>query len=210
MSKLDKFRSDFPSLTFDALKEKYEQWYTTAPHQTRFSKTFFVNCFKYIVKILRRGNLKVLELGGYEGELALQILKIYPGIQWLNVEIVKHRMKKDLANYSYREHVLSDQLWNEKLNVRGYDVFASSHTLEHLSDMQVKLLFHYLVSNSIRYLILQLPIQAKGQTWQGYGGAHVLRMGSNQIKKLLTPSYCLVYERREPWYSCWRNRKWPK
>jgi len=154
---------------------------------------------------MKRLDLKVVELGGYEGELALQILEIYPKIQWLNVEIIKHRIKRGLENYRYREHVLSNQLWNEKLELRGYDVFVSSHTLEHLNAVQVKHLFHYLIGNKIEYLILQTPVKANGQTWQGYGGAHVLRMGSNHMKKMLNPSYCLVCE-RGAWHSIWRKR----
>lgn len=205
MGKFDHFREVFPSLSFNDLKKQHEEWYREYPGQTRVSKQFFINCFKYVVKTLKRSNLNVVELGGYEGELALQILKFYPEMQWLNIEIISHRMKKGLENYQYKEHVLSDQLWNENLDLRKYDVFVSSHTLEHLSDVQVERLFHYLGANNLKYLILQVPIKVNGQTWQGYGGAHVLRMGSTQMKKLLNPLYCLVYE-RGAWHSIWGRR----
>lgn len=171
-----------------------------------------MNCFKHIVKTLKRSNLFVVELGGFEGALALEILKMYPTMQWLNVEIIKHRMKRGLEKYRYKEYVLSEQLWREELDLGKYDVFVSSHTLEHLSNVQVKRLFECLILNNIKYLILDIPVRPNGQTWHGYSGTHILTVGSNHLKKLLSSSYVLVFERSTSpqayeWYSIWRRRR---
>jgi len=211
LSQFNDYRKVYSSLTFNELKKQHEQWYRKYPLQSRFEKRFFVNCFKHVVKTLKR-NLFVVELGGFEGALALEILKMYPTMQWLNVEIIKHTMKRGLEKYRYTEHVLSEQLWREKLDLRKYDVFVSSHTLEHLSNVQVKRLFEYLILNNMQYLILDIPVRPNGQTWYKYSGTHVLMMGSNHLKKLLISSYVLVFERSTSpqayeWYSIWRRRR---
>lgn len=205
MNEFDRYREAYYCMTFEERKRLHEKWLRQYPYQKRFNQQWVLGCFKGVVYSLSRNDFKVVELGGFDGSLALEVLKRYPRLRWLNIEVIKHKMVAGLEKYKYREHELSKQLWEEGLDLTKYDVFVASHVLEHIADYEFKKLLAFLNANQIEFLIMDIPIAPNGQTWDGYNGSHVLQLGSNQVKAFLAASHVLVKE-EGAWRSLWRLR----
>lgn len=200
MEEFNTFRENYDSLTFSELKTIQREWYKKYPNQRRFDREFILSCVKTVIG----ERVKVIELGGHNGQLALEVLKEHPKIKWLNVEIIEHDMANDLENYDYKEYVLSKQMWEEPLNIEEYDFFISSHMIEGIKNKQLIKLLNRLIESKIKYIILQAPIKPEGQTWDNYFGAHILEMGSKEIKNILGEAYHLIKE-EVGWCAFWRR-----
>lgn len=206
----NKFREVYHELTLEDLKLLYRIWLVKYPEQSYFDSMFFLSCIEKVKHELGR-NPKIVELGGYDGKLAYEILKKHSGINWLNIEIIRHDVNvvPELKNYDYTEHVLfnAKQVYDEKLDLSGFDVFISSDTIEHLSNNELIKLYNYLVETNIKYLMLKINVYQNGQSWEGYGGTHLLTFGVNQLKKIFKEHYEMVEEKdSEPhfgWDSFW-------
>lgn len=164
------------------------------PDQKRFDFVFVRSCIKYLTKRLRKRDLFVAEMGGYQGELAYEILKDFSPITWSNFEIIPHRRVCELAQYDYEEIVLTKPLWLEKIDLKNCDVFIMSDTIEHFSDEEANETFNMLQRFNIKSVIIKSPLNPSGQTWDNYNGSHLLRLGSNHLKAILGKDYRLVKE----------------
>lgn len=193
----DYYRKIYRNLSFRDKKLLHEFWYRRFPVQRGFAgdMRFFVKCIDKVMKQTKRKRLRVVEYGGREGSLAFELMKKYPRMSWVNIEIIAHKKLARMKKYEYREHVLSRELWHEKPNLKKKDVFLSCNTLEHISGNQIYALFNYIKTQKIKYLIMRISTSPKGQNWGGYIGSHVLRMGTDTIKGLLRKrGYQLIEE----------------
>ncbi len=190
----DWFRKNYEKLTFDDLKQLYGIWLEKHPAQEFYDPKFVIDCFTRIVSETGKETLNVVELGGYNGRLALEVFRAFPKLDWLNVEIISHSPASGLENYRYMEHVLTNQIWEENLDITGADVFASGDTLEHFSDHEMKKIVEYISRNQPSYLILKIPVSGRGQNWNGITASHLLQIGRKEIKKLFSASYEIVTE----------------
>ena len=204
----NEYRKRYPSLTFQEKKQLVEHWYHLYPKQAGYAreKPFFLRCINKVIKQTKRNNLSVIEYGGHDGGLADMVMKNHHHLKWLNVDIIPHKFKKQLENYDYQEHILENEVWIEKPNLKIYDIFLSSATLEHISDEEIIQLFDYIRSQEIKYLILLITITPKGSNWKNYKGSHVLRTGSIGLKKMLSEQGYKLLEnnsKRCRWCSFW-------
>jgi len=204
----NEYRESYSDLTFKDKKRLHVSWYRLYPKQAGYTGNlrFFIRCIDKVIKLTKRKNISLVEYGGYDGGLAALVMQKHHYIKWINVEIIPHTAKEQLENYSYREHVLENELWIEKLNLNNYDIFLSSSTLEHISDEEIIQLFDYIRSQDIKYLILLVTTTPNGSTWKNFGAAHVLRIGSIGIKKMLSErGYKLLedHSQRIKWCSFW-------
>lgn len=205
MEEFNRYRQDYDTLTFSDLKTIHSRWHKMYPNQKRFNENFFSTGLNNVIN--EEGeSIKVIELGGHNGQLALESLKRWPKISWLNVEIVNRGTIEGLKDRNYKAHILSDQIWKELSDIKDYDVFVSSHVIEHLMNRQLETLINWLIKNQTKHILLDTPIKAEGQTWSDYFGAHLLEMGSNQVKGLLAGTYELIKEEKG-WRSSWRRRE---
>ena len=205
----DEYRKRYSTLTFKEKKRLIEHWYHLYPKQTGYAINlpFFIRCIDKVIKQTKRKNISLVEYGGHDGSLAALVMQKHNQLNWINIDIIPHTVKKQLENYNYREYVLEDELWIERPNFKDYDVFISSSTLEHISDEEIIQLFDYIRSQEIKYLILLVTTTPNGSNWENYGGAHVLRTGSSGLKKMLSErGYKLLEEdsQRIKWCSFWR------
>lgn len=207
ISEFNFYRLVYDELSFEDLKRLNTRWYTMYPEQDRFDTNFVLTCIDEIIG--HNGHfLRVHELGGYQGELAWEILSKRPRITWTSFDIIKHKIIPELQN-NFSEYVLNKQLWKSNIGLEGH-VFISMHTLEHFSNTEFLELLDYLFKQNIKYLILQLPVKPEGHSWKNYFGSHLLTYGSDKIKELLGKRYMLVREvakgerMEDGWCSFWR------
>jgi hypothetical protein len=126
----DWYRANYQRLSFNDLKRINAIWLQKYPVQRHYNVNFVIDSFRRIVSEIGRDKLRIAELGGYNGNLALQVLRVFPRLHWLNTEIIKHAPVSDLRNYQYSEYVLSKQIWDEMLDISDRDVFVSVNTLD--------------------------------------------------------------------------------
>lgn len=204
------YRANYDTLSFKDKKLIHKLWYYKYPKQRCYlpDLPFFIKGIETITSNLKKENIKVLELGGREGSLALDILSKHLEVRWTNLEIIEHRAVEQLSNYSYEEHVLEDQLWDTEFPVEDYDVFLSAATLEHLSNKDLESLLEHLMKSNIEYLLMSISIEPEGQELKDVNASHVCTIGSTAVKTILEPYYEVIAQIDErKWCSLYRLRR---
>lgn len=133
-------------------------------------------------------NIKtVVELGCADGALAVQCLNDLPNhMSWTGYDIAKQWIAKSLEHPRYKPILLRNWLW--KLKLSRFDVFVSSHTIEHLFPDELQRLAEWL-SDQARYVVLAVPSPHIVQ------GQHVLGKSSEWIKEQFKDNgFRLVWE----------------
>lgn len=129
----------------------------------------------------------VLEFGGWRGAMAASVLSEFPMLgSWTNYDICPSAMMdSDCSDPRYECKVMGDFLW-ETPSPKEADIFTSSHAIEHLTAEHLSLLFNWL-PKSIDWMYLCAPIKddCTDETWQDYGGTHILEIGWKQVVELL-------------------------
>lgn len=204
-NEFDTFRSAYPTLSFAQLKEYNENWYKRYPTQIYFDKDFVKQAFTFVEQA------NVVELGGYQGELAYAMFQEHPELQWVNMEIIPHKPVEGLEKFQYKEVVLERQFWeDESVNgfLEGSNVFIISDTLEHFADSEVVKIFKKVREAKISLLVLKTQCKEFGQLWHFYNGSHLMQFGRYHLRELLKGfGYECVLEQDKPnfeWQTVWR------
>jgi 2-polyprenyl-3-methyl-5-hydroxy-6-metoxy-1,4-benzoquinol methylase len=136
-------------------------------------------------------NLVVVEIGCNEGQLAKRMLSIFDNIQMWNGYDFKEPIKRTaVMNSRYCPIILDD--WFHETKLPEFDVFVASHVLEHLSEDQVvKTLNH----GKAKYMLLEVPLNEDGKTWETWACTHVLKWGLKHFREWFEfNSYEIFYE----------------
>jgi len=183
------FRKYYQGLTFDDLAELYGYFAQLRPQDGRYRESCFVEMFN-LLRYMTKDDLHIVELGCNKGYLAMDILKQFKNIKtWIGYDFHSY---ENLGDLRYVSRALSD--WFHLIELPDFNVFVSSHTIEHLSGDQVVKTFNHIVSKA-EYLLLEIRIYEDGFDWDSWRCAHVLTWGQKQLKKLLTGiGYRLFYE----------------
>ncbi len=207
----NKYREIYPQLTFQEKKLIYYGYYKVFSIQNEFAFdwNFITECFNDLTEQGKKP-IKIIELGGYEGRLAYEVMNHkYPVSSWLSLELLSHKIFEGLSNSPFKEQVLSCELWQSQINIKT-DLFICIHTLEHYSNSECIKLLDYVKQQKPTYLLIIAPIESEGQKWENYFGAHILTLGSNQIKQILSQNYKLlkeqnpIPEQHKGWCSLWQ------
>lgn len=173
----DLWRDNYDKLTYKQQLKFYNQVAIDHPLQRGFDEAEFEDFLRPL------GEITVIEMGGWKGELAKYMLERLPKIRrWLNYEISEQAIIENICPYSTRFEALipSDFLWN--IELPKADVFVSSHTIEHIRVAELDKLFSKL---PVKYIALQAPLGDEGTDWAGYYGSHILEVGWNTVIELL-------------------------
>lgn len=204
----DKWRSLYYDLS-EAEQEQFgydmEEKY---PHQASFTPSNFESLFTNQVKI---GN-SVLEIGGWKGELASQMLAKFPeGISsWTNIDYCKPATEKTVCKdprykviYPHRFHWFKDPVGQTLPPENPVpDICVSAHVIEHLTNEDLASLIEFI--SPIRTVMFEAPIARDHNDWRGYIGTHILTWGWNQVNAAMAASgyratevnpYCFLYEK---------------
>ena len=90
---------------------------------------------------LNRKHQRIVELGGYNGRQALEVLRLNPSYSWVNYDISKvaqQRTLPELQNYNYTFKLLESPIPTLDLRSEFIDVFYTSRMLEHLRFQEVR------------------------------------------------------------------------
>lgn len=182
VSDFDQWRERYDRLCYADQLEFYNQVETDHPLQHGYDIEKFSRFFTKI--LATSGELTVLEVGGWKGELAKEALEKYEQIrQWVNYEISAEAVKKSVCNdWRYVPLIPANFVWN--IPLVEADVFISSHFIEHIRASQLEMLFNNLPS-SIKYIIIQAPLADEPTDWNGYFGTHILEVGWAGVNEML-------------------------
>ena len=129
----------------------------------------------------------VLELGCHQGDLAVQCLRNLPEwYEWHGYDIAESPVMKRHPRYKF--HHIKTQIWN--CETVAFDIFVSSHTIEHLFSSEVEKLIQWL-NGKCKHAVLCIPLR---RTMGDLKGWHVLDRGYEWVtQKLLENKFKQVW-----------------
>jgi hypothetical protein len=186
----DAWRERYDDMTYQEMADFYDAVEIDHPLQKAFNANAFDRFLDHASEVLCHpylGPMRVLEIGGWKGELAREMLEGHGVIiDWCNIEICWRAIEKSVVTSKYTAMKPVDFPWNVQLP--NADVFVASHFIEHIREWQLKALLGSLsISRSLRYTGIQAPIPESGENvdWTGYHGTHILEIGWEQVSTIL-------------------------
>jgi hypothetical protein len=163
----DAWRQAYPDLTYAQQQDFHSLLYAEYPEQRHFSTEHVAKAIAHTQPAM------VVELGGWDGELAHAMLDQYPDIgHWINVEICREAAAAGAHKHPrYYAPRLNDWYWSRKWIT---DLFVASHTIEHLTVAHLEKTIH---ATHAKALYLDAPLGDKATPWQGSTTTHTLHTG---------------------------------
>lgn len=180
----DRWRELYDSFSHEENIEIGNALEAAYPYQVSFNAELFENFFSAVLP-----GARVLEIGGWKGELAKHLLEKNPGIEhWHNVDMCRAAVLKTVPmganSHRYTSEFPGSFDWFKTQRASAFDIAVSAHTIEHLSDAHLKDLIAFLAG--IPLIVFEAPISKKsGASWAGYPGTHILSMGWDEIETLM-------------------------
>jgi hypothetical protein len=175
----DKWRSLYSVMSSEDHREFYNRVAAKYPNQEHHDTSLFLNLFKSI-----HPGARVVEVGGWKGELAKKCLAEFMIKSWTNYEFCEDACRQSVCtDWRYQAYAPDAFDWFKSRDLSSFDVFVSAHTIEHLSDSHLTELLHSL--KSVPVVMLEAPICIHGNDWAGYPGTHILRMGWAAINTIM-------------------------
>jgi len=200
----DRWRADYDKLSCSEHIKKLstlQKDHVPKPKTTfNFREDTSFGFFDYIFK--EKDSVRVLEFGGGLGHLADKMISKYGDkiIEWTNYEMQTFAITDNSCDYEqYTSYISNKFIWEQPLK-GPYDVFVSTHSIEHIKAYQLNLLMNK-IRNLVDYVYLESPLcdDSKNLTpetnvnrfFKNCSALHILEIGWNQVLKML-PEYVLV------------------
>ena len=184
-------REEYDNLTIEDLVWINTKWDSVLPYQ----KSHSLGPMEKMFKIIHRPDLRIVELGSYRGFLGRFIIDRFGSIgEWHGYDINHKAIEETIEHPKLFGHKLSKWFW--EVDVSFFDVFVSSHTLEHFNFAQFKRVIEHV--SICEYLVLEIPWQAN---WRGFRGSHVLLTTIEEIESLLSKTHRKLID-------CSNSKKW--
>lgn len=183
----DAWRANYDQMSYADQQAFYDRFEAEHPAQAGYLldgglehfTRFFEHCLAHLPKTY------VLELGGWKGELAREMLNRFPSLSvWCNVEICCRAIKRTVfSDARYLTYNPPDQPW--KVALPPGNVLVASHFIEHIKSLELDKLLRNLPA-TLRYAALVAPLPATGPVdWSGYHGSHILEQGWQEVNTAL-------------------------
>lgn len=192
------WRERYDEMTFADQQEFYDLVYDQFPAQARYS----TRVLERFLTWMGLKSLDVVELGGWDGGLAAEILPGQEEIKsWTNHEISRAAVAATVCDDPrYRGIALGEWYWRRHFVT---DLFIASHVLEHLKLRDVARVFD---TTHARWLYLQSPLGEEASDWQNYRGSHILEVGWRALgEELGKRGYAILTGISEPWARCFEK-----
>ncbi len=170
----DKWRDLYYDLTHDENIQFGYDMEAAYPGQASFNPLVFEQLFQRFP-----GFHRVLEIGGWKGELAHHCLSKFALANWTNIDMCKAAVEKTVPMGAlatkYNPIFPSSFEWFNDKRESGYDICISAHTIEHLTGKHLVSLIDYV--KGIPVVMFEAPIPLTGRSdWKGYFGTHILEL----------------------------------
>ena len=181
------------SYSFKQLVELNNAWYRAIKNQEFYdlykALTFFT--------LYKRESISVVELGCYRGSLAQKILEENENIEvWLGYDICSLALDERIVTDKRFHPVYMAKQWYEQ-DHEPFDIFVSTHTLEHLAVPEVRQVIAKIKESCQVGVYLEMPIIEHGKIWAGGASSHVLHWGRKHFRKLFNQDgWKVIYEPR--------------
>jgi hypothetical protein len=144
-----------------------------------WTETFFANLSANL------GDIKVLELGGWTGDMARKMLRRFPQdiTAWENYEICK-QTQLSVGVLGYKHIILEDFFWKVLPEVKMFNVLYLSHVIEHMKFGDFQVVVNH-VKEHIQGVYIDAPIGITGTDWTDYIGTHILEVGWVEISSFM-------------------------
>ncbi len=174
----NKWRARYWELTDQEHAEFMEACEAAFPSQQHHDVSRYEHVFKYMQGV------SVLEMGGWKGELACFCLNRYNISKWTNIELCQAAANKTVFEDARYEVIVPNRFaWFTAERSRHFDVFVSSHAIEHLHDNHLTQLLDYIAG--IPVVFLEAPLQEDGQSWDNDWSTHILTFGWAHIRSMM-------------------------
>jgi hypothetical protein len=163
----DAWRNAYPTLTYREQQDFHSLIYAQYPEQRHYDPTYVARAIEDTLP------LTVVELGGWDGELAAEMLDRYQGIQgWVNVEICREASDiSALRHPRLAAAEMDDYYWTQDWEC---DLFVGSHVIEHLSTTHLQ---QTIQATDARALFFDAPLEDHALNWRHFTGTHILGTG---------------------------------
>lgn len=148
---------------------------------------------------------RVLEIGGWKGELAQHCLSKYNISSWLNIDMCKAAVDKSVCKDPRYTALFPDRFdWFAEKRVNDFDVCVSAHTIEHLSDRHLEQLIEHI--SGIPCVVFEAPISSGKNNWNGYQGTHILEHGWIDICAIMLVHGYRSHKLNDHCYLFWKAK----
>ena len=180
------WREYYDKLTFNQHKDIVNHWNDGFLLERSAHPSFFVWAFRRLTKAgMDLSEARIAELGPADGWLAYNCLTKIRFKSWTGYDISRLMVERTLPEakgLGFTNTELHKQFWGT--NVEEFDIFVSSHTIEHLSNNHFKELLKF-VSSRADSLILEIYVKGNRTDWENYGGSHILTFDRTDIDKMI-------------------------
>ena len=176
--RFDRYRKKYDTMPFHTLVKRNDRWLHQYPEQAHFSLPPIGYWFDNVV--LRPA--VVLEIGGWRGDLAMQMLSKYEFIScWHNYDVITDKSTQKCCDPRYNCITLEDYIWNLSVD-RSYNSLVATHMIEHIKWRELLLLINWIPKN-ITSVLFEAPIERSTEhhDWTGNRSSHVLEKGWEQV-----------------------------
>jgi len=177
----DAWRAGYDSMTYAENVEFYRKVADEYPEQRYYNAPAVL---RFLTWATEYEAVDVLELGGWKGELADEMLPLFGGIRsWLNVEIAPQVIDARCSEPRYSVIVPDDYLWNLDADLTKYRVLVASHVIEHLKVADIHRLLERL--SDIRYFYIDAPLPDTPSAWGNGESSHIIEIGWDGLVALV-------------------------
>jgi hypothetical protein len=175
----DAWRRDYDRLSYAEHVEFYRHVAEVYPEQQHYNEPA-------VREFLVGVSGKVLEIGGWKGELAAAVLPDHPNITaWLNIEIAPQAITQNVCtDPRYSVEVLDSFIWDSPMDLTPYRTLVASHVIEHMKRADVvKLLSR---TRHVEHLYVDAPLPPKPSAWDKGESSHIIEVGWIGLANLFT------------------------
>jgi hypothetical protein len=189
----DMWRMMYDQLTYEHQQTIYDTVARTYPEQQQYDS-------EAVTASLQCGQpaRRILEIGGWRGELADAMLQTFPEIEaWHNVELCRLALRNPACtSVKYTGFDLGMFFWEatesdfavppyHEIERTGYDTLVLSHVVEHMRAGELDAVLAK--CHHIDRLYIDAPIaeHTADVNWKGYFGTHILEIGWDDLTEML-------------------------
>ena len=193
----DAWRAGYDNMSFEDQCAFYDQVWGWWPFQAYFNPE--------PARRALAGVVSVVELGGWQGHLAADVLGLRPDfVRWTNYDICKGALMNPATDDDrYLPQLLEGFPWDVEL--ASADALVATHFAEHIKAAELEALAerHF---RDYRLIYLEVPISEEPTNWSGQDCSHILEWGWVELQALIE-SYDFELVQHDGWCRAFRSTR---